>query len=60
MENTLIPLDMVFIGADGTIGSITENTVPQSLAIISSNGPAIATLELQGGLTGKLNITVGR
>lgn len=59
MENTLVPLDMVFIGEDGTIGSIAENTVPQSLAIISSSGPAIATLELQGGLTAKLNITVG-
>ena len=59
MENTLVPLDMVFINDDGTVGSIAENTVPQSLGIISSGGPAAATLELQGGLTSKLNITVG-
>jgi len=59
MENTLVPLDMVFIKADGTIGRIVENTVPQSLAIISSDGPVVATLELKGGITSKLGILVG-
>jgi hypothetical protein len=59
MENTLVPLDMVFINADGTIRSIAENTVPRSLAVIDSNGPVRATLELAGGLTAKLNIVVG-
>lgn len=59
MENTLVPLDMVFIGADGTIHRIAENTVPQSLAVISSNGPVVATLELEGGITSKLGILVG-
>jgi uncharacterized membrane protein (UPF0127 family) len=59
MENTLVPLDMVFIGADGTIHRIAENTVPQSLAVISSDGPVVATLELQGGITSKLGILVG-
>jgi uncharacterized protein len=59
MKNTLVPLDMVFINADGKIRSIAENTVPQSLAVIDSHGPVLATLELQGGLTAKLNIKVG-
>ncbi len=59
MENTLVPLDMVFIAADGTIHHIAENTVPQSLAVISSHGPVVATLELQGGITSKLGILVG-
>lgn len=59
MKNTLVPLDMVFIKADGTIGRIAENTVPQSLAVISSDGPVVATLELQGGITSKLGILVG-
>ncbi len=59
MKNTLVPLDMVFIKADGTIERIAENTVPQSLAIISSDGPVAATLELQGGITSKLGILVG-
>ena len=59
MKNTLVPLDMVFINADGTIRSIAENTVPQSLAVIDSRGPVRATLELQGGITAKLDIRVG-
>ncbi len=59
MENTVVPLDMVFIDADGTVGSIAENTVPHSLAIISSTGVTVATLELQGGVTEKLGISVG-
>jgi uncharacterized membrane protein (UPF0127 family) len=59
MRNTLIPLDMVFINADGTIRSIAEDTVPESLAIIDSRGPVKATLELAGGTTARLGITVG-
>jgi uncharacterized membrane protein (UPF0127 family) len=59
MKNTLVPLDMVFINADGTIRSIAENTVPQSLATIDSRGPVRATLELAGGTTARLRIRVG-
>lgn len=59
MRNTIAPLDMVFINADGTIRAIAENTVPQSLAVIDSHGPVRATLELAAGITAKLNIRVG-
>jgi uncharacterized membrane protein (UPF0127 family) len=59
MRNTIAPLDMVFINADGTIRSIAENTVPESLAIIDSSGPVRATLELAAGTTARLNIRVG-
>lgn len=59
MQNTAVPLDIVFIGTDGRIASIVENAVPYSLAYISSHGPVLATLELAGGLTAKLGITVG-
>lgn len=59
MRNTLVPLDMVFINADGTIHSIAENTVPQSLAVVSSRGPVRATLELAAGTTARLDIRVG-
>jgi len=59
MKNTLVPLDMVFIRADGVIDSIAENTVPHSLRDISSHGEVIATLELAGGITAQLGITVG-
>jgi uncharacterized protein len=59
MRNTLVPLDMVFINADGSIRSIAENTVPESLAVIDSHGPVRATLELAAGATARLNIRVG-
>ncbi len=59
MENCPVPEDMVFIGADGLIKSIAENTVPYSLKNISSTVPVLATLELQGGITAALNINVG-
>ena len=59
MKNCPVPEDMVFIGDDGTITHIAENTVPQSLANISSGGPVRATVELQGGITAKLDINVG-
>jgi uncharacterized membrane protein (UPF0127 family) len=50
---------MVFINADGTIRSIIENAVPQSLAVLDSHGPVRATLELAAGTTARLGILVG-
>jgi uncharacterized protein len=49
MKNTFIPLDMVFIGADGRIASIAERTTPHSLDIVSSGVAVGAILELKGG-----------
>jgi uncharacterized membrane protein (UPF0127 family) len=59
MKNCPVPEDMVFIGPDGAIIHIAENTVPDSEANIASGGPVRATLELQGGITAKLGISVG-
>jgi len=59
MKNCPVPEDMVFIGDDGVISHIAENTVPESEAVIPSGGKVRATLELQGGLTAKLDINVG-
>ncbi len=59
MMNTLIPLDMLFIGADGRIINIRERAVPGSTATIESAGPARAVLELNGGTTARLNLKPG-
>ena len=59
MKNTLIPLDMVFIRADGQVVAIHENAVPGSLDNISSGTPARAVLELDGGTAGRLGIGPG-
>ncbi len=59
MRNTISSLDMLFINPDGTIRSIAEHTVPQSLAVIDSRGPVRATLELAAGTAERLDIRVG-
>ncbi len=59
MRNTAAPLDMLFINPDGTIRSIAENAVPESLAVIDSRGPVRATLEVAAGTAARLNIRVG-
>ena len=59
MENTFIPLDMLFIAADGRIIRIVENATPRSRATISSMGVVLGVLELAGGTSAKLGIRPG-
>jgi uncharacterized membrane protein (UPF0127 family) len=59
MKNTLIPLDMIFISADGTIARIAANTTPHSLDPVSSGEPIAAVLELRGGRSAELGIREG-
>jgi len=56
MKNTLIPLDMIFIRADGSIDRIAENRIPESLEPVVSGGEVSAVLELAGGTAAKLGI----
>ncbi len=59
MKNTLIPLDMIFIAADGHIASIARNARPRSLRHIPSGVPVLAVLEIGGGRARKLGIERG-
>lgn len=59
MKNTLIPLDIIFIKADGVIHHIHENAIPHDLTSIRSKGPAAAVLEINGGLASKIGIQKG-
>ena len=59
MLNTLIPLDMIFIGANGRIVNIAERTRPKSLDVIPSAGPALAVLEVLGGTSARLGLRPG-
>jgi len=59
MKNTLIPLDMLFIAGDGRIVNIVERTVPLSLQVIESAGPARGVLEVNGGTARRLGIEPG-
>jgi hypothetical protein len=59
MKNTLIPLDMLFIDADGVILEIFANTVPGSLDVITAGVPVRAVLELKGGAAKRLGLKPG-
>ncbi len=59
MKNTLIPLDMVFIAADGEIKHIHENAVPHDLSGVPSIYPVLAVLEINGGAAKAKNINIG-
>jgi uncharacterized membrane protein (UPF0127 family) len=56
MQNTVIPLDMIFVRADGSIDRIAENTIPESLEPVVSGGEVAAVLELAGGTSAKLGL----
>ena len=58
MENTLIPLDMIFIRADGTIARIATAT-PLSQELVPSGEPVAAVLEIAGGRSAQLGIKAG-
>jgi uncharacterized membrane protein (UPF0127 family) len=59
MKNTFIPLDIIFVRADGTIARIADNTVPQSLDPVAVGEPVLAVLELAGGRAAELGISDG-
>jgi uncharacterized membrane protein (UPF0127 family) len=59
MKNTLIPLDMLFVDAEGRIVNIHERAVPGSLATIAAAAPARAVIELNGGTAARLGIRPG-
>ena len=59
MKNTILPLDMLFVRADGTIASIADNTEPYSLDVISSDEPVLAVIELNAGRAYYMGIEPG-
>jgi uncharacterized membrane protein (UPF0127 family) len=59
MKNTLIPLDMLFIAADGHIVRIEKQATPLSETAIPSGAPVKAVLEVNGGLTDELGVKQG-
>jgi uncharacterized membrane protein (UPF0127 family) len=59
MHNTYIPLDMIFIAANGRVMHIAENAKPLSDDLIPSQYPVRAVLEVIGGTAEKLGIKAG-
>jgi uncharacterized membrane protein (UPF0127 family) len=59
MKNTVIPLDIIFIGPDHRVINIAANATPYSEASLPSAAPAIGVLELNGGRAAQLGIVPG-
>lgn len=59
MKNTYLPLDIMFIAADGGIVEIVRDATPLSLTKISPSGPARAVLEVNAGTAKRLGINIG-
>lgn len=59
MKNTPLPLDMLFIKADGTVSSIEPNAIPYSTDTIPAAEPVRAVLEINGGQAHALGIKPG-
>ena len=59
MKNTLIPLDIAFITAEGIVLNVARDTVPLSLDSIPAAGPARYVLELNGGAARRLGLAAG-
>jgi uncharacterized protein len=59
MRNTVIPLDLIFVGPDGKILNIAANAIPYDETPLYSAGPAKAVLELNGGRAKELGLAAG-
>lgn len=59
MKNTYVSLDMMFIGGNGRIVRIAENTEPLSERTIFAGGAVRAVLEVVAGTARKYGIAAG-
>lgn len=59
MENTPLPLDMLFVDRRGVVMRIHENAVPFDRTVIPGGDNVFAVLEINGGLVQQLGISVG-
>jgi uncharacterized membrane protein (UPF0127 family) len=59
MENTLIPLDMIFADETGTVQRIHENAVPLDRTPIPGGPDIQYVLEINGGMSARLGLAPG-
>ena len=58
MRNTLIPLDMVFVRADGRIARVAT-AKPLDETVVPAGEPVVLVLEIAGGRAAQLGIAAG-
>jgi hypothetical protein len=59
MKNTVIPLDIIFIGADHKVLNVAANAAPYDLKPLPSAGAAAGVLELIGGRAAAIGLKAG-
>lgn len=59
MKNTLIPLDMIFIGKDGVVRDVHPMAVPGDETPIPGPADTLMVLEINGGLASRLGLGPG-
>ena len=59
MRNTLIPLDMIFVGADGVVDHIHPMAVPHDETPIPGGDAIQYVFEINGGMAERLGLSVG-
>lgn len=59
MHNTVLGLDIIFIGVDGRVTNIAANAKPFDDTPLPSVGPARAVLEIKAGLSKRFGIKPG-
>jgi uncharacterized membrane protein (UPF0127 family) len=59
MENTLIPLDMIFIDEAGLVVKVHANAIPRDRTPIPADSEVLAVLEINGGLAKAIGIDAG-
>ncbi|WP_227286633.1 MULTISPECIES: DUF192 domain-containing protein [Paracoccaceae] len=59
MENTLIPLDMIFMDQTGMVTRVHENAIPLDRTPIPGGPDVLAVLEINGGLSSRIGIREG-
>ncbi|MSP66241.1 MAG: DUF192 domain-containing protein [Flavobacteriaceae bacterium] len=59
MRNTYVPLDIIYLKADGEVVSIQANAQPMSDMPLPSDGPAKYVLEIAGGRSAQFGIKPG-
>ncbi len=59
MRNTVIPLDLIFVGPDGRISNIAANAIPYNEMPLASIGLVKGVLELKGARAAQLGIVAG-
>lgn len=59
MKDTLLPLDMVFVGATGLVTAVHSDAVPLDETPIDGGADVQFVLEINGGLAARLGITPG-